>query len=323
MIAMHQIGVVLIALTLTGAMGYAIQRGATCTVAAVAQILNERKFSRLWAMIEASIWVLGGLLLLNRLGHAELMPAAYELSVWTVAGAVLLGVGAAVNKGCVFGAIARFGNGDWAYIATPIGFYLGCLMVQSPLLSVMNVTLAKPSIVLESPIWLALAIFAWMMFRALPPLYRSWRDPKGLTKGLWAPHSATLVIGVTFVILFWLMGPWAYTDLLAELARGGMSGVSLRAALLLALLAGAALGGWTASYFRPIAVTFGGLARCLLGGIMMGIGSLAIPGSNDGLILTGLPLLRPHAWVAFATMCIAIALYLRLAASLGRILKPS
>ncbi len=39
----------------------------------------------------------------------------------------------------------------------------------------------------------------------------------------------------------------------------------------------------------------------------MGWGSLLIPGSNDGLILIGIPLLYPYAWLAFATMCLTIA----------------
>ena len=39
----------------------------------------------------------------------------------------------------------------------------------------------------------------------------------------------------------------------------------------------------------------------------MGWGSLLIPGSNDGLILVGMPLLRPYAWAAFATMYLVIA----------------
>ena len=39
----------------------------------------------------------------------------------------------------------------------------------------------------------------------------------------------------------------------------------------------------------------------------MGWGSLLIPGSNDGLILIGMPLLRPYAWIGFATMCVTIA----------------
>ena len=39
----------------------------------------------------------------------------------------------------------------------------------------------------------------------------------------------------------------------------------------------------------------------------MGWGSLLIPGGNDGLILVGMPLAWPYAWLAFATMCVTIA----------------
>jgi toxin CptA len=38
----------------------------------------------------------------------------------------------------------------------------------------------------------------------------------------------------------------------------------------------------------------------------MGAGSALIPGSNDGLILLGMPLLFAHAWIAFAAMCAAV-----------------
>jgi toxin CptA len=47
--------------------------------------------------------------------------------------------------------------------------------------------------------------------------------------------------------------------------------------------------------------------RCFAGGVLMGWGSLLIPGGNDGLILVGMPLLWPYAWLAFASMCVAIA----------------
>ena len=39
----------------------------------------------------------------------------------------------------------------------------------------------------------------------------------------------------------------------------------------------------------------------------MAWGGLLVPGSNDGLILIGMPLLLPYAWAAFLAMCGAIA----------------
>jgi toxin CptA len=48
------------------------------------------------------------------------------------------------------------------------------------------------------------------------------------------------------------------------------------------------------------------LAQCLVGGVLMGWGSLLIPGGNDGLVLVGMPVLWSYAWVAFLTMCVTI-----------------
>ena len=81
-----------------------------------------------------------------------------------------------------------------------------------------------------------------------------------------------------------------------------------------ALLAGAAWGGVSAGRFRPLAPRLTALLRCTAGGALMGLGSLLIPGGNDGLLLLGMPLLWPHAWLAFAVMAVTIASWLALAA---------
>ena len=76
---------------------------------------------------------------------------------------------------------------------------------------------------------------------------------------------------------------------------------------MLCLLLGALAGGWHAGRLRSVRVSAGALLRCFAGGLLMGWGSLLIPGGNDGLILIGMPLLWPYAWVGFATMCLTIA----------------
>src|SRR5215831_6887414 len=98
---------VLISVACAAVMGYAIQRGATCTVAAVDEMLARRKANRLLAMGEASLWVAGGLALASVAGALPSMPASYPVSRWTFVGGTLLGLGAWVNRACVFGAIAR------------------------------------------------------------------------------------------------------------------------------------------------------------------------------------------------------------------------
>ena len=104
-----------------------------------------------------------------------------------------------------------------------------------------------------------------------------------------------------------LAGAWACTDVLAQLAAGMAHSLAGRSTLLVCLLGGALWGGRTAACWRRVWPPASAWARCLAGGVLMGWGSLLIPGSNDGLILLGLPLLWPYAWVSFATMCATIA----------------
>jgi len=287
-------------------MGAAIQRGATCTVAAVNELVDQRRATRLASMLEAALWVGGGLLVWRALPVAPpTVPVPFELNAWTVLGAALLGWGAFVNQACVFGAIARLGNGEWAYVATPIGFFAGCWS-QGRLLSVAHARPLLPGSALwELPRSVAIGFLAFALWRA----GSSWRRRIRETgSGWWTPHVATVSIGLSFLALLVLQGAWAYTDALAEAARGMLAARGARLALFGCLLAGAMWGGWRAGLWkhrwpRPAAVL-----RCFIGGLLMGWGSLLIPGGNDGLILLGLPLLWPYAWVAFGTMAVVIAL---------------
>ena len=287
-------------------MGAAIQRGATCTVAAVSEIVEQRQATRLRSLLEASCWIAAGLLWLRAwIMPIPMLPSPQVLTGWTLAGAVLLGLGAFVNQACVFGAIARLGNGEWRYLATPLGFYLGCLSVGW-----LFPTAQPQALPPGSPLWNAPHAVGWgLAALAFWRVASAWRR-RPPESPWWTPHVATVCIGLSFLALLWLQGAWAYTDALAELARSGMAGHAGRLVLFVCLLAGAMAGGWQAGLWRLRGVRAAELLRCLAGGVMMGWGSLLIPGSNDGLILLGLPLLWPHAWVAFAAMIVVIALAL-------------
>jgi toxin CptA len=155
-------------------------------------------------------------------------------------------------------------------------------------------------------VWAAapFALFlAWRLFEVARSARRG-----DFAAHIWSPRQATALIGVAFVVMMLTVGGWAYTELLADLALRGMAANTLpRALLFLALLGGAVAGGWTAGRLRPAWPEPATLVRCLLGGWLMGVGSLLIPGGNDGLILVGLPLLQPHAYAAIAGMAVAIA----------------
>lgn len=321
----------LLAFVCVFAMGYAIQRGGTCTVAAVDEIVASRRAHRLAAMLEASLWVAGALAIAAALDRLPVMPASFAVTGWTVLGGALLGLGAWLGGACVFGAIARFGSGQWAYVATPIGFYVGCLSLGDLFPSAAAQPLDGPVPLLQMAGIAAIAFAAFVVWR----LVRA-RPRRGEGDGRWtgfarrvgdqvaSPHAATVVIGITFVAAWLLAGRWTYTELLVDLAHDMAGSVAARAALFAALLCGAVWGGWRAGGLGSRRVTPAQLARCFAGGVLMGWGTLLIPGANDGLILVGLPLLRPYAWLAFGTMCVSIGAAIALQRALrGRSAAPA
>jgi len=304
--------VFLLAAVSASTMGFAIQRGATCTVAAVDEIISKGSAKRLWALMEAALWVALGLGLAQRLQWLGDLPGGYAVSNLTLVGAMLLGLGAWVNKACVFGAIARLGSGEWAYAATPLVFYIGCLSENALFAPTKPPSLPSQTLMHMAAawaLWPLLALLGWRLYALFErrnkqeTLMPTLRAP---VAAAWSPHAATVIIGITFLVTVVLAGSWAYTDVLAELAQGMAASLPGRAFMALALLVGAMLGGYTAGrlHWHPLSTT--GLARCLTGGILMAWGSLLIPGGNDGLILVGMPLFWPYAWVAFFVMCITV-----------------
>ena len=294
-----------IAAACAGLMGFAIQRGGTCLVAALDEVVTKRQASRLVALGEAALLVTAGMVASELLGLLRMAPHGFAPTGWTVAGGAVMGLGAYVAGSCVFGAIARIGNGEPAYLLVPLGFFLGCLaalaigMDRLPHQVAAHSPVLMQSMLFAGPLGL---LVAWRLFETLSAIRRG-----GFSAYLWSSHVATGVIGITFVILMLTVGPWNYTDYLAELARGMARSAPSRGLLLAALFAGSLVGGWTAGRIRPTLPAPSALARCLAGGFMLGLGGSLVPGANDGLILLGLPLLYPHAWLALSSMAATIS----------------
>jgi len=119
---------------------------------------------------------------------------------------------------------------------------------------------------------------------------------------------------VLFVALVEISGAWAYTDLLGDIAGGDIDRFWVRTTLLVALLTGAVVAGWSMRGPRLIGPLAPRVIRCTLGGVVMGLGFALAPGSFDGLTLYGQPLLLPFAWVVMGASYVSILLgvmYLR------------
>jgi toxin CptA len=274
-------------------------------VAAVDEVVSRGRAGRLLALLEAAAWVAIGLVVASRLGFRLSMPAGYSASMLSVAGGALLGAGALLNGACAVGTIARLGRGEWAYALTPLGFVAGCALA-GPLFARFAPTPASgASPLFALPLWLLAPMGLFLAWRLGQIAVVARRRPDAA--GGWSPHRATTVIGIAFVVMVLAAGGWAYTALLAQLARGMAMNLAAQLLLFAALAAGAVAGGWREGRLGRRLPPARILLRCLAGGLLMGVGSLLAPGGNDGLVLMGLPLLQAHAWLAILSMVVVVA----------------
>jgi hypothetical protein len=230
-------------------------------------------------------------------GFAFVASPAYPLGAATLAGGLLLGIGAWLNGACVFGSIARIGGRDWHYLLTPPGYFLGSLL---------HYQLAGdyPGAQMQVPALGLAPLLGALVLASLLASLLVWRRSGPSLAALWDYRHATIAIGLAFVALTVLAGPWTYTEALGRVSHGYGTTSWHEPALFAALLGGAILGG------RSLPSPGGFLPRravlCLVGGGLMGLGGSLVPGGNDNLILVGLPGLQPHAWAAIAVMALAI-----------------
>jgi toxin CptA len=304
-----QIPSLLVALGAAGVMGFANQRGGTCTVAAIEEIVATRRFKRLVALLEASLWVAAGLLLLNAMNALPAMPPGYAPGLWTIGGGILFGLGAFVNRACLFGTVARLGSGEWAYAATPLGLFAGSLATAGVQWAT---RLDQASIVLAASASGGLVALTFLIARLATHGVAIGRYNRPILEHLWSPYVATTIIGLAFLTTFATAGNWDYADLLTDLARGKTVGWLPRALLAFALVGGAIIGGWTAGRVQSGLPRPSKLFRHFAGGFLMGSGASVIPGGNTGLVLLGMPMLWPYAWLAFITICTTIYIAIQL-----------
>ncbi|HSG34323.1 MAG TPA: YeeE/YedE thiosulfate transporter family protein, partial [Sphingomonadaceae bacterium] len=225
---------------------------------------------------------------------------AYPAGLIAVAGGMLLGWGALINGACVFGSVARIGSRDWHFLLTPLGFYLGSLAHARLLLPT---SVAQPASNSSFGGWLLLGLFLPFLAIRLYQLGHGSRRGEFAAR-LWHPHQATIMIGVTFVILVLAAGAWTYPESLYRAAHRAIAPYPSDLVLFFALLGGAVIGGWNKEGGAPF--SFRQALACLAGGALMGVGSSMIPGGNDNLSLVGIPMGHSYAWVAIGAMALAI-----------------
>jgi hypothetical protein len=308
-----------ISMLLALVVGFAIQRGSVCCVAAAQQLVVHHRAQRTKAFLLAACWSAVVIVPLSWWipGVVHLSPG-YPVAPRVVAGAVIYGVGAYLNKACVFGTLSGLTRGQLRYVASMVGLVAGALavaLVDSPETAV-GATLASPVSgvsLIAAAFWSAALLLviraSYRHFRASRHRLPAWREL--LAVNHWRPAVAMAVLGIAGGLLYATAGEWTYlavlSDRSAALVRAGDATLGWAPFLVsAALVAGGVLAAVLSGRFAWQRGEPGMVLRRIAGGVLMSGSAAVLPGGNDALLLYGLPSAVPYAFVGYAVMILSL-----------------
>ncbi|TIM05611.1 YeeE/YedE thiosulfate transporter family protein [Mesorhizobium sp.] len=279
-------------------LGFALNYGSICTVIATRELVSEKRPARFIAIIECAVWAT---LVYVFLETSPTMQEGWSPIGYLAPAAFLFGLGTYVNGACVFGSVGHFGNGEidfgFSFLAIFAVFYIESLIGLLP---------DQPPISASPPlgaVLLALALLAILALR-LGVSLRSESNFRRLTVSMG-------VIGITFTILAVFAPGFSITASVGSIVSIPVAG---------SMIAGCMFGGSLVSArFRKRQFilkwpTINTIVRRAVGGVLMGLGALLIPGGNDTLLMIGFPM---GAWQAVLAYALFVATLAALIAKFG------
>lgn len=308
-----------LSLFLAALLGFSAHRASICTVRAVAEVLSTRRAYMFLSFVKTILWIIAITVpLIWLLPAARVSGHGWGLSMASVLGGFVFGLGSAINGGCAFSTLTRLANGQVSMVLSLAGFCLGIAAYVSLVTSsVVPPNVSAPTAYDASKPWalaLAAGLWAWIVWEAA----RLWRTRQSglawtalVLSSRYRLSTAAALLGLSNGILYAIYGSWAYTSTLGqatERVMGTGSGPSaLHVAFFASLLAGMVLSAWENGSFRLDWRPSFSWARNLVGGLLMGLGAAMVPGGNDVLVLHSIPGLSPHAVPAYGAMIAGIA----------------
>ncbi len=290
--------------------GYASQRAGVCMVRAVREVIERRRVHRLagFALAASAAMVVMGLA--EWLGANPFMTILGTAPDWlALAGGVLFGLGSILAGNCAMGLLAGLTQGELWRAGSIAAMFIAALLLGPGMSSAALMLPARAPV--SSPLTghevLALTLGGTVGAAAATYLYRrlGWHRPKGG----WSPLIAMGVVGTASGLLFALDRQWVYTSRIAEIAYGrswALGAAFGLAALIAGMTAATVIGGT----FKLRAGTARQWLSALPGGLLMGIGATLVPGGNDAMLFTGVPLLLPNLLAGYASFAATLALAL-------------
>ena len=283
--------------------GYICQRGRTCAVSAAYEIAKRRRARRFLGFLYAAAWSLL-IVSIAAMFRPDLLRAfnATLPTVWTISGAVVFGLGAAINGRCSLGTISRLGSGDLVRIGTLLGIFVGIAIAARLLPHAMTVPGATVLLVQAPLLRIAIALGAVVLLAIILRHY----VPRDFVVGQWTIGRAMTAIGIVNGLLIWFAHNWSYTSFFRLVSMGGMAPVLMGLGIFAVLIAGSVTAGLVSRQFRLSAGLPREWIRAIIGGLLMGVGVFLIPGGNDTMLLVGLPLLLPQLIAAYGVMYVTL-----------------
>jgi uncharacterized membrane protein YedE/YeeE len=290
--------------------GYASQRAGVCMVRAMREVIEKRRFHRLAGFTLAASAAMVVMGLSEWLGAEPFMTILGGPPDWlSVAGGVLFGLGSILAGNCAMGLLAGLTQGEFWRTGSIAAMFVAALLLGPGMSSAAVMLPARTAV--PSPLtghaMLALTIGGTVGALAASYIHRriGWHRPRGG----WSPLVAMSVVGSASGLLFALDRQWVYTSRIAEIAYGrswALGAAFGLAALLAGMTAATIIGG----SFRVRGGTPRQWLQALAGGLLMGAGATLVPGGNDAMLFTGVPLLLPNLLTGYASFAATLAVAL-------------
>ncbi|HEX9139654.1 MAG TPA: YeeE/YedE thiosulfate transporter family protein [Steroidobacteraceae bacterium] len=286
--------------------GFGLTRTSVCTVAAVRTHILERDTRSLLCILVAAS-AAGAVLL----GFAWIWPQQIRLPLdssvpgWALLGGFILGAGALINGGCYLGSITYLCRGNLNFLFTLFGIVAGArfaaIMFGMRIMPAAAQLSGRPyfSAIGTLGCLLVLSTGLWLMASRA-------RNDERFARISRRMGWAAAFCGAVAAVIFARHPNWSYGTLLEQLAAADhavLEPVVLCSAL--ALFAGAVIGARHRWHWH--APTVLGSGRRFVGGILLSIGALLVPGGNDTLLLWTIPGLASYGFIAFGAMLLTIA----------------
>jgi uncharacterized protein len=304
---MEHFALLTLATTCAFLMGYSINQGSTCAVAAAKELVDQRQGTMLTGFAIA-IGTAGVICLpLAWISGSNIHLASDAgISGSLILGAIMLGIGALINDACLFGTLSRIGHGEVRFCALPVGLTLGFAIADRQDLLQAAPRIANAFVEPSQTGYLVVAAFAVVLVVSWFRLGQKTMLP---TSRDWPLRRAMLTLGICGALLFTLTPGWTYADAVHRAVAPGNGTAMIATGVIIAALA--ALGGALASGIRarsfhfekPTART---LLRSLIGGMIMAFGGTLIPGGNDKLLLSSVPSATWSGLTAYVVMSITV-----------------